>query len=682
MGVFLAYILKSAICLVLFYLFYRLLLVKDTFHRFNRFALLLSLLFSAILPLCKIGLPEASAIGEALQVAVEAPITISMTTEVQSVPVWKIMLLLIYLLGVGVSCIAFLVAMYRMIHLIRKGKRSYLGNGVILVVHNKDIAPFSWMHYVVIAEREVEEGYESILVHEKAHIHFLHSWDILFVQLALIFQWFNPAAWLLKREIQAVHEFEADDEVLRQGIDAKSYQLLLIKKAVGTRLYSMSNSLNHSSLKKRITMMLKKKSNPWARLKYAYILPLAAITVTAFASPEVSNTLDQFSDLKISDLTEVVQEVNVKSAETQVEVYQKDEETVKGTVVDAGTGKPIPGATILIKGTTKGTVADMKGKFSIQVPASMKKAVLCVSFIGYKTIFIPENEFNSLLKISLPKEVIEITKVKSNSAKQTIRVDDETFIIVENMPEYPGGTKAMLKFIAQNMKYPVEAQKKGVEGRVVVQFLVTKQGKVEKAHVVRSVCKSLDAEAVRVVRMMPNWKPGKQRGKRVNVQYTIPVQFKLKGKKAKKPVKLTLNKLGSDKIMIIANGKEIDQKILNALSPDKIESMTVIKDKAALKKYNAEDKEGVIIIKTKSEHTEINKALSQNTIVKVKGEQKISNIDLDEVLLIVDGNKVEKATIEKMDPNKIKEINVLKGKAAIDVYGEKAKKGVMVITTK
>ena len=133
------------------------------------------------------------------------------------------------------------------------------------------------MHWIVIARKDLEENGREILIHELAHIRNRHSWDLLLADLCIFVQWFNPAAWLLKQELQNIHEYEADETVLREGVNARNYQMLLIKKAVGTRLYSMANNFNHSSLKKRITMMLKEKSNPWARAKYLYILPLAAL---------------------------------------------------------------------------------------------------------------------------------------------------------------------------------------------------------------------------------------------------------------------------------------------------------------------------------------------------------------------------------------------------------------------
>ena len=186
-------------------------------------------------------------------------------------------------------------------NLLRSGRKEDLskytdgGEKVTLIVHDHDIAPFSWMKYIVISQKDLDENGREILIHELAHIQNRHSWDLLVADICIFFQWFNPASWLLKQELQNIHEYEADETVIEKGVDAKQYQLLLIKKAVGTRLYSMANSFNHSKLKKRITMMLKEKSNPWARLKYLYILPVAAIAVTAFARPEISETAEEIS---------------------------------------------------------------------------------------------------------------------------------------------------------------------------------------------------------------------------------------------------------------------------------------------------------------------------------------------------------------------------------------------------
>ena len=338
MGVFFIYILKSSVCLVLFYLFFRLLLSKETFHRFNRMALLGVLFFSLLIPCIEVTtrhqveVQQAMLSIEQLLLMAESeptPVDVGAVQETSAIS-WVQIVLLVYLAGIlFLACrnIYSLICLFRLIH---SGKHEKLEKGVTLVVHNQEIAPFSWMKYIVISRKDLEENGREILIHEMAHIHHRHSVDLLVADICIFFQWFNPGAWLLKQELQNVHEYEADETVINEGVNAKEYQLLLIKKAVGTRLYSMANSFNHSKLKKRITMMLKEKSNPWARLKYLYVLPLAAIAVTAFARPEISEKVEEISAVKVNDLAEIVEK---KSEEN---VVKEPIDTTKNKVVVVG----------------------------------------------------------------------------------------------------------------------------------------------------------------------------------------------------------------------------------------------------------------------------------------------------------------------------------------------------------
>ena len=338
MGVFFIYILKSSVCLVLFYLFFRLLLSKETFHRFNRMALLGVLFFSLLIPCIEVTtrhqveVQQAVLSIEQLLLMAELEVTPANVGAVQETSVisWVQIVLLVYLAGIlFLVCrnIYSLICLFRLIH---SGKHEKLEKGVTLVVHNQEIAPFSWMKYIVISRKDLEENGREILIHEMAHIHHRHLVDLLVADICIFFQWFNPGAWLLKQELQNIHEYEADETVINEGVNAKEYQLLLIKKAVGTRLYSMANSFNHSKLKKRITMMLKEKSNPWARLKYLYVLPLAAIAVTAFARPEISEKVEEISAVKVNDLAAIVEK---KSEEN---VVKEPIDTTKNKVVVVG----------------------------------------------------------------------------------------------------------------------------------------------------------------------------------------------------------------------------------------------------------------------------------------------------------------------------------------------------------
>ena len=328
MGLFFVYIVKSSVCLAGFYLFYRLLLSKETFHRFNRIALLTLLLLSLLLPLVQLTTIEQTEVHQTMltieQLLMMADMPVSEVTPAEAVTLSGIqILLMVYLSGVLFFACRHIYSLGRLLMLLRSGEKEKMENGMTLVIHQQKISPFSWMKYIVISKVDLEEDGREILIHEAAHVRNRHSVDLLIADICIFFQWFNPASWLLKQELQNIHEYEADESVIREGVNARQYQLIMIKKAVGTRLYSMANSFNHSKLKKRITMMLKEKSNPWARLKYLYVLPLATIAVTAFARPEISGKMDEISAVKVNDFVQIV---GTKVPEKKVEVLK---DTVK-----------------------------------------------------------------------------------------------------------------------------------------------------------------------------------------------------------------------------------------------------------------------------------------------------------------------------------------------------------------
>ena len=307
---FLVYMLKSALCLATFYVFYRWLLSGETFHRLNRLTLLGICLLSWVLPSLEVATDGAMGISRAVWALEDMLLAEWNQHEMQEDVPWDMGTF--YVLGVLFLLVRYLYSLGRMFFLLQHCKIEKQTDGIRLFLYPENIAPFSWMRIIVMSEKDWEDDRVTIFAHEYAHIRKGHSWDLLLVDVCLLLQWFNPAAWWLKKDLKAIHEYEADEYVIRQGIHAKEYQLLLIKKAVGTRLYSMANSFNHSSLKKRITMMIKKKSNPWARLKYLYVLPLATVSVIAFARSEVSNGLKEISEVKVNDLA-----LNAKAVETK-----------------------------------------------------------------------------------------------------------------------------------------------------------------------------------------------------------------------------------------------------------------------------------------------------------------------------------------------------------------------------
>lgn len=304
MGDLLFYLLKSGCYLIIFYLLFKLLMSGTTFFRFNRVTILAGIIGCMFLPLIEFTTQEETFLTVPLQtiqgIFVEQADGIFWDTmfwvrpqvdetgNMQAINWCPIALGYVYLAGGLFVLCRILLSFYRMFQLIRNGKRRSYGKYKLIVV-SEPISSFCWGKYIVVSVSDYsQQSTDGILLHETMHLRYRHTLDLLCMQCLLILYWFNPAIWLLKRELQEVHEFEADNGVLNTGIDATRYQLLLVKKAVGTRLYSMANGFDHSKLKNRIGMMLKKRSNGWVRLRMLLAVPVAAGVVYAFAQPEMS----------------------------------------------------------------------------------------------------------------------------------------------------------------------------------------------------------------------------------------------------------------------------------------------------------------------------------------------------------------------------------------------------------
>lgn len=306
MGDLFVYILKSSICLAAFYLFYKVMLSRETFHRFNRIVLVSLFIISLIIPFIEISLKSEtpySGLALNLETLLAMAGSDGAGTVARQTDSWLLIILGVYIIGFSFSLMRALVSIIQMIVLIKSAgaRNEIISNGVRLVIHNNKTAPFSWMKFIAISEKDYRESGEEIITHELAHISKLHSADILIAEAVKIIHWFNPAAYLLKQELQNIHEYQADEAVINKGIDAKQYQLLLIKKAVGDRLYTIANSFNHSKLKTRITMISKKKSPKWAALKVLFVLPLSMFAVVAFATEEASKVFEPVTEIKITD---------------------------------------------------------------------------------------------------------------------------------------------------------------------------------------------------------------------------------------------------------------------------------------------------------------------------------------------------------------------------------------------
>ena len=276
------YSLKVGACLAVFYLFFKLLLSRETFHRLNRIVVLAAMVLSFVLPLCVITVYRELPAMPELPVTEDAGYAPSAEPESQPFP-WDKAATAAFLAGAAAALLWTLGSVCGVLHMIRRGHRERLGDGSVLVRTDQPVIPFSWYRYIVMSEKDLAENGEAIVLHEKAHLRLRHSFDLLVTDLAGCLQWFNPAMWLLRRELRAIHEYEADEAVLDSGVDARQYQLLLIRKAAGGRWYSVANSFNHSKLKNRITMMLRKRSSRWAVARVLFVLPLAGLALGAFA---------------------------------------------------------------------------------------------------------------------------------------------------------------------------------------------------------------------------------------------------------------------------------------------------------------------------------------------------------------------------------------------------------------
>lgn len=475
MNELLLYTIKSAFVLGILYVPYTLLLRKEDFFRFNRLTLLGILVLSVGLPLCNI--PALSADNQPVvhaaqlqMIEIGIPI-MQMADETDgpshtSSPTWFQVASLIFLLGMMTVLCLRLIQMGKMGSEIRKGSLWHsVEDGVDIHCHAGAVAPYSWLHHIVISLEDYEKNGHEIILHEKGHIHNLHSFDILLLTLVEMLQWWNPLVYMLGMSLRDVHEYEADDYVLHQGVSLRDYQNLLIRKAVGASSYTFANNFNHSLTKKRITMMCKKKSNPWMRSKALYAVPMVAIALSAFATPAFVNPIEKDMESGgTSSLTE-------GKVTNNFPIGQTDQQKKKGT-------------------------AKMKG--------------------------------------------------------------DKVLDTCDKLPEFEGGQEQLMKLLQANVRYPETAQSMGVQGRIVVEFIVEKDGSVsdvkvckkditpslESATVItyadeedkpkpteeelRKATKALEEETIRVARLTSGkWTPGEQDGQKVRVKFSLPLTFRL-----------------------------------------------------------------------------------------------------------------------------------------------------------
>ena len=511
---FLIYDLKVAVLIAVFYMFYRLLLAHETFHRVNRIMLLLTALASFVLPLCVITTHQ-TVVMPMPQIGVEMG---PMVAEVESEPVtplWQIVLPVLFIIGMAATLANTLWSVCKILTLIRHSEQHPQADGTIIcVTGNAELAPFSWMHYIVMNRSDYDIRDAAILAHERGHIRLRHSWDVLLVDLLTALQWFNPAIWMLRSDLRAIHEYEADGAVLSQGINARQYQYLLITKAGGIGGYSLANGITHSALKNRITMMTNKTSKSSHLLKLLALLPIVGVTLALNAETVKDYVYD-----------EPQKQVPVKKGRKASTIKAGNGTVLQVVEQEKADDRVEPAASLKIIQTDPNKkplyIVDGVRMNEKQAKAISPNEIASISVLKDKaaTDVYGQDAKDGVIVISLKKKVTGEVEVS------------DVFDVVEVMPQFPGGAPALMQYLSQNIRYPKEAMESDTQGRVIVTFVVCKDGSICDAKVVKSVSPALDAEGLRVISSMPNWTPGTQSGKPVNVKYTVPISFRLDGKK-------------------------------------------------------------------------------------------------------------------------------------------------------
>ncbi|HRX13313.1 MAG TPA: carboxypeptidase-like regulatory domain-containing protein, partial [Draconibacterium sp.] len=433
-----------------------------------------------------------------------------------------------------------LVQSFILIHLMIKHRIKLLDD-VRVVENEKYGLPFSFFNIVFINPKfHTQDDLPEILAHEKVHIRENHWFDLLFIELLTVIFWFNPFIWFFERSIKQNHEYLADKGVISMGHGVGRYQALLVTQLMGMQIIGITNNLNFALNTNRLKMMTKKKTSRWIGVKFALALPAIALLLFAFAEPNY----------------------RAKDAQTenQVSTIQKGEKqfTIHGKVLDEKNKEPLPGASIVIKGTSIGTVSDIDGTFTLVDPnpkvdqsTGALSSKVVISFVGLKTI---ENEIsasgtatdNASFTFSMEDNVILIdnntyigaippppppkTELKNDKSvpppppPPSVDGEKEVFYVVEDMPQYPGGHEALQEYVSK-MQQKL-AKEKGLKGKAKVDFTVTGKGKISNINIVEQENDGVGKGAVSIVSGMENWTPGKQRGKAVSVKYLLPVEFK------------------------------------------------------------------------------------------------------------------------------------------------------------
>ena len=521
------HLLPIAATIAVLWLVYRLLFHNSNRLYFNRFFLITSMLLALAMPmlglLSGMEVPQMAILKQNMfngMMLSEVIVThdgqpmlpeviVTTNTTPSRFSVWQVMGG-IYLIGVGVMTLLFLIKLGRLVVLIIRSPKRKMSS-CTAVFTGREQGSFSFFCYAFFPNENVDP---DIMRHEMSHIAHHHSWDILFAEVMMILQWFNPFIYLYKKELQSLHEYQADRDVVATGIDKKNYMMLILQQCTAVDFSGMSNNFSLILTKKRIKMITRneKAKGLWWRLLAT--LPVLAILM-------IANTKVTAQEKKAVD-----KPITVETG--RFEIFDDD------------------GAPMQLKDTVFYAVDGSYVKFETSDSFQPESGEPCkkLTVTSYdadgnqrNNFFITETERRG----DTSTYTIEPFTLSGNLFEQLFDLatsyEDTVYQIVEQMPQYTGGEEAMMKYVAENIKYPQAAKDKNISGRVFVGFVIEKDGSVSNVKVVRGIGGGCDEEAARVIKEMPKWKPGMQKGKPVRVNYMMPIFFKLDDGQPAKSVK-------------------------------------------------------------------------------------------------------------------------------------------------
>ncbi|NBP69321.1 MAG: TonB family protein [Cytophagia bacterium] len=499
MNTFLNYLLEASIAMSLFYGIYYLLLRKETNFHFIRVYLLASLLGSLLFPFININLAGNSlvpTVGDAIPTYWLPEIVVGgeVVKNELSLTTWQIVTL-IYSTGIFLLVIRLFFQLNSLLNYLKKASVRSTEKTYVLEVSD-DKPTFSFFNYIIIGQAHLlsEEEKQKIVAHERIHVARYHSLDILFVNMMSILFWFNPIIYFYKKALVQVHEFEADSRAVTNH-DVDQYCGLLAKVALHSAEFPIANHFNNSLTLKRIAM-LKNMKQAMANWKKMILLPLVALVLLVIACDEqIMNDLQTVSK-NATIVTNYPTEVQKAIDEIKSD-YPKAEIQVIGVVNDD--------------------------------QATIDKAI--ESLFG-------SNQFNTVNIVKFSKDRVTdfdtyVILQKGGTLDQMADITSENgeiFTVVEKTAQPVGGMPALYDLIGKNMQYPVEARRKNVEGKVFVQFIVNEDGSLSDFTVLKGIGEGCDEEAIRVLKLSPNWTPGKQRGVAVKQRMVLPITFGISSK--------------------------------------------------------------------------------------------------------------------------------------------------------